>query len=438
MTRTPGNEPARIRPAIAWLKCTHNLRKRLLAKWDAPCADAAPRMGSAAVCAIPGSVHNGRQCAQYMMRPQINLGLESAHERCYTRIRIARDSQANRLPAGLNKPERLCCPLFIADDAPHRSWIGKERVRQGLDIPAAVPVIDYEGSHYQTDFWSGQGRDYEDAAERLALSRLLPATGRRVAEIGAGFGRLGEEYLGYEQIVLVDYSRTLLQEAAQRWGSEPRFVFAAGNIYQLPLASGVLDSLVMIRVMHHLADVPAALAQLTRVVHDRSTLVLEYANKRNVKALARWAARRQEWSPLSQQPVEFVELNFDFHPQWMAERMGDAGLVVNKRYAVSHFRVQELKRRVSAATLAQVDGALFRVGGLFPVSPSVFVQARAPYAGRRMEVGTRPDELGLIFSCSTCRHNGLERCAEDRMRCPACGAEYGRVQQVWDFKDRIA
>lgn len=301
----------------------------------------------------------------------------------------------------------------------------------------AVPVIDYEGSKYQTDFWSGQGRDYEDAAERLAISRLLPVTGRRVAEIGAGFGRLAELYLGYEQIVLVDYSRTLLQDAARKWGDDPRFVFAAGNVYTLPLATGVLDSLVMVRVMHHLADVSAALAQLVRVVHSRSTLVLEYANKRNLKALARWAARRQDWSPLSHQPVEFVALNFDFHPQWMAKRMKAAGLDVGRRYGVSHFRMGALKRRIAPEILAQTDGALFRVGGAFPLAPSVFVQASAAHAGPRAQASTRPEDLGDLFSCPTCRHDGMDQYEVDRMRCPACGAAYARVQQVWDFKDRI-
>ena len=73
-----------------------------------------------------------------------------------------------------------------------------------------IPVIDYEGSNYQTDFWVGKGRDYEDQAERMVLDRLVPQKGTRVAEIGAGFGRLADLYLGYEQIILFDYSRTLL------------------------------------------------------------------------------------------------------------------------------------------------------------------------------------------------------------------------------------
>ena len=301
----------------------------------------------------------------------------------------------------------------------------------------ATPVIDYEGSAYQTDFWTGQGREYEDAAERIALGKLVPSAGRRIAEIGAGFGRLGELYLGYEQIVLMDYSRTLLASAAERWGKDPRFVFVAGNIYQLPLASQVLDTLVMVRVMHHLADVPAALTQLGRVTHSGSTLVIEYANKRNLKSLMRWAARKQDWSPMEREPLEFVELNFDFHPSWMEDRFADAGLKIQKRFGVSHFRLGALKQRISPAKLAQADSLLFGVGGHIAVAPSIFVQAQCIGNAQRADVSTSPESVADLFRCPECAWNGLKQSDVDQVQCPQCGARYAKVQHVWDFKDKL-
>lgn len=303
---------------------------------------------------------------------------------------------------------------------------------------AAPPVIDYEGSRYRTDFWEGQGRQYEDATERLALKELLPSHGARIAELGAGFGRLADLYLGYEQIVLFDYSRTLLQEAVERWGDDPRFVFVAGNLYELPLATAALDSVVMVRVMHHLADVPRALAQIRRVMHRKSVAVLEYANKRNLKALARWIARRQTWSPLDPEPVEFVELNYDFHPAWMWGRFEDARLRVRRQLAVSHFRLPLLKQHAPAAALAKVDSWLFNLGGRYPLAPSVFVQAAARQADPPPSKWTDLADLSTLLRCPVCLSEGsLVRAEADLLVCSECESRYARRNHVWDFKERV-
>jgi ubiquinone/menaquinone biosynthesis C-methylase UbiE len=300
-----------------------------------------------------------------------------------------------------------------------------------------TPVIDYEGSRYQTDFWEGQGRAYEDATERLALRQLLPAHGPRIAEIGAGFGRLADLYLGYEQIILFDYSRTLLQEAVQRWGDDPRFVFVAGNLYRLPLASGTLDSLVMMRVMHHLADVPQALRQLQRVIHRQSVAVLEYANKRNLKALLRWLAGRQGWSPLEWAPIEFVALNFDFHPAWMTEKLSGARLQIQQQFAVSHFRLPRIKQTVPAAVLAKADSWLYRLGGVYPLSPSVLVQATTPAGQGRAAVNTDPSAVTQLFCCPQCGKEQWELVSPKQLLCQNCGKQYRQTGLIWDFKEEI-
>jgi SAM-dependent methyltransferase len=263
----------------------------------------------------------------------------------------------------------------------------------------------------------------------------MPANGGRLAEIGAGFGRLAALYAGYEQVILFDYSRTLLADAARELGRDRRFVFVAGNIYHLPLASGILDTLVMVRVMHHLADVSAALAQLRRLQHRHSVAVLEYANKRNIKAILRWGLRRQNWSPFDPQPVEFVKLNFDFHPRWMDTQMRHAGFQVRRQLAVSHFRLAQLKQRLPAGRLARIDSALFTLGGTYPLSPSVFLEAATPGAASRPAIGCDEDEVHRLLRCPTCGSEQLERIEDDRVRCPQCGAAWRRYLGVWDLKE---
>lgn len=305
------------------------------------------------------------------------------------------------------------------------------------DVKSSVPVIDYEGSHYKSDFWLGQGRDYEDATERLAIAELVPSQGGRIAEIGSGFGRLADLYLGYEQIILFDYSRTLLRDAVAQWGHDPRFVFVAGNIYQLPLATSILDSLVMVRVMHHLADVPRALRELSRTVHSHSIAVLEYANKRNLKALLRWLARQQSWSPFDLEPIEFVKLNFDFHPQWMEQQFDQSDFSVRRQLAVSHFRQPWLKKYVSAKRLAAFDQKIFSIGGMWPLSPSVFLQSELVATRERSPVGTDANRIFQLFRCPNCAAENFSQVELNQIVCKDCFSKFVKRDGIWDFKDPI-
>ncbi|MCC6957481.1 MAG: class I SAM-dependent methyltransferase, partial [Anaerolineales bacterium] len=86
------------------------------------------------------------------------------------------------------------------------------------------PVCDYEGSDYQTAFWEQGDRAYEDQVEALALRRLLPKAGKLLLELGAGAGRNTPRYSHFERVVLLDYSRTQLEQAQARLGRGERYV----------------------------------------------------------------------------------------------------------------------------------------------------------------------------------------------------------------------
>ncbi|MCB0249189.1 MAG: class I SAM-dependent methyltransferase [Anaerolineae bacterium] len=297
------------------------------------------------------------------------------------------------------------------------------------NIDSASPaVMDYEGSDYQERFWGGGERDYEDRAERIALRKLVPPTGRRLVEFGAAFGRLADLYYGYEQVILLDYSRSLLEQARARLGSDPRFVFVAANLYKLPLVDDLVDTGVIVRVMHHLADVPAALAEIRRTVAPGGALVAEYASKRHLKSIARYALRRQQWSPFDRAPYEFVPLNFDFHPAWMTAQFEATGLVVEQELAVSHFRIAPLKRLVPAGTLAAADGAIQGVGARWKLTPSVFVRCRVP----GMSPGTLPASL---FRCPECQGSLIE--SAESMDCSECGRRWPMSAGIFDFKEPL-
>jgi ribosomal protein L37AE/L43A len=165
--------------------------------------------------------------------------------------------------------------------------------------------------------------------------------------------------------------------------------------------------------------------------------VLEYANKRNLKAMVRWWSGRQHWSPFEKSPVEFVELNFDFHPDWMSDRLREACLDCQQQLAVSHFRLPWFKRFVSVQWLARFDEMLAGIGGHYPVSPSVFVQTRRLGADDRASVETTPTQVHRLFRCPECYAEDLAWQGEHRLQCTACGACYARKNGIWDFKEKL-
>lgn len=294
-----------------------------------------------------------------------------------------------------------------------------------------TPVCDYEGSDYRTRFWQNQGRDYEDQVERVALRRLMPPTGGALLDIGAGFGRLADEYSGYQRVVLFDYSRSLLREARDHLGDDPRFVFVAGNWYRMPFIDGVFDTLVQVRTLHHAADVPALFTELGRVAHPNATYVLEFASKHNLKAMLRYWLGRQTWSPFDEQPIEFVELNFDFHPDWIRAQLVAAGFAPDEMLSASHFRFAPLKRIVPTPLLVSLDSAIQPTGRWWQLSPSVFVRSRL----------TRPPTTllsGAFFACPTCHltlgepRGGLLICANS-----ACGRRWRVEEGLYDFKEPV-
>ena len=80
----------------------------------------------------------------------------------------------------------------------------------------------------------------------------------------------------------------------------------------------------MERVIHRMADVPAALRQIRSALAPGSPFVLEYANKRNLKAILRYWLKRQSWD-LRRAPVEFVGAELRFPPRYIDGCLRTAG-----------------------------------------------------------------------------------------------------------------
>lgn len=294
------------------------------------------------------------------------------------------------------------------------------------------PVCDYEGSDYQTSFWDKGGREYEDRTEAIALKRLLPKGGHLLLELGAGAGRNTPRYPGFERIVLLDYSHTQLEQAQERLGTSDKYVFVAADVYRLPFVNGLFDAATMIRVLHHMADAPKALAQIENVLASGGVFLLEFANKLNLKAIVRYALGRQNWSPFTREPVEFVKLNFDFHPQTVRNWLVEQGFAIEKTLTLSHFRVGFLKRLLPTGILVFLDSLFQWTGALWQFSPSVFIRAKRE-DGKQQEI---PEALLLFFKCPDCGQSPLVD-KKDYLECSNCKKKWGVKDGIYDFREPI-
>ncbi len=294
------------------------------------------------------------------------------------------------------------------------------------------PVCNYEGSDYQSSFWDQGDRVYEDGAEAVALKRLLPGGGRLMLELGAGAGRNTPRYTGFERIVLVDYSRTQLQQAQARLGDSDRYVYVAADIYRLPFIAGLFDAATMIRTLHHMMDPARALTQVRNSLAPNAVFILEFANKLNLKAIVRYALGRQNWNPFSLQPVEFAELNFDFHPRAVRNWLHTLGFTVDQVLTVSHFRSALLKRIVPVSLLVRLDSLFQWTGALWQLTPSVFVKA----INRATAQAAQPRSVLGMFKCPACGHAPLED-HSSYLQCPQCGQRWQVSDGIYDFREPV-
>jgi SAM-dependent methyltransferase len=240
------------------------------------------------------------------------------------------------------------------------------------DLPDTEPPT-YDLS-YRDAFWAS--RAYEDLCDRLALRALLPATGQQLLDVGAGFGRLADEYGGFGHVTLVDASPAMIGAARERIGSDPRFTIVQADAGHLPVASASMDVVVAVRLILHVRNPEVVFAEVARVLRPGGLFVLEFPNRRHLLARLRYLARRQAWSPDDADPHEYREGHFSHQPATVVRQLRGAGLAPASRRAVSLFRSARLKSLVPARSLARLEAPLQAPLGRLAPSPSLYIASR--------------------------------------------------------------
>ena len=232
-------------------------------------------------------------------------------------------------------------------------------------------ISDYNGYDYKKEFWEDVDREYEDQADRMAIRKLLPKRMESFADIGGGYGRLANEYLKRaRKVYIFDYSKTELAQAKEIYGD--KVITKAGD--------NELDGLMMVRVTHHLKDMPKAIAELYRVLKPGGVAVIEVANKRTLPKMVRYVTRRSKVNPFDKKVANYKEISkdgfYNYHPKYVEEIFEKVGFKREKVLSVSNFRSKGLKKVFGTSNLVKMETKAQQALAPIRFAPSIYYKLR--------------------------------------------------------------
>ncbi|HET8709621.1 MAG TPA: class I SAM-dependent methyltransferase [Candidatus Saccharimonadales bacterium] len=233
-------------------------------------------------------------------------------------------------------------------------------------------------NHNYLQYWDG--RDYENAAEQIAIRRLL--RGKRfgtAVDVGGGYGRLClllEEYA--DKVTLAEPSQQQLDIAKDFLSGHPEIDRKLMQADNLQFKDGSIDLLTMIRVMHHLPDPTAEFNEIARVLSDNGLAIIEVANYAHFRNRLKHLARGTK-IPLKPVDIRSAENQRDdeipfvnHNPKTIIRQFAHAGLRVECALSVSNLRSPALKKRVPHKVMLALEKSLQApLSGMY-FGPSIF------------------------------------------------------------------
>jgi ubiquinone/menaquinone biosynthesis C-methylase UbiE len=240
---------------------------------------------------------------------------------------------------------------------------------------------DYPSYNYQ-DYW--HGREYEHAAEEMAVRRLL--RGRHfehAVDVGGGYGRLSKYLTNFaDKVTLAEPSQQQLDIAKIYLKDTPQVSQKLLQAADLKMKDGSADLVLVVRVLHHLPDPMVELKEIARVLKPGGTFLLEFANDAHFLNRLRYAARgkRVPQKPVSIQDeakVKAGELPFvNHHPRTIINMLNRAGFEVEATLSGSNLRSPTLKRVLGKRPLLAVERVMQPLLAPIYFGPSVWLRLK--------------------------------------------------------------
>lgn len=237
-------------------------------------------------------------------------------------------------------------------------------------------------SHNYLHYWDG--RDYEDAAERMAIGRFLKGKHfRHAVDIGGGYGRLCiflEKYA--DKVTLTDSSQQQLDIGKEFLKDHPEIDRKRMTAQKMDFKDGEIDLLTIVRILHHIPNPVPAFKEISRVLASDGYFVMEFANYSHARNRVKHALKGK---PLPTEPVDirseaqkarddtpFVNHN----PKTVIKQLAEAGLEVEKVLSVSNLRSPGLKKVVPKSVMLSLESIMQKPLAKTYFGPSTFFLIR--------------------------------------------------------------
>lgn len=237
-------------------------------------------------------------------------------------------------------------------------------------------------SYNYQDYW--RGREYEHAAEEIAVSRLLRGKKfKHAVDVGGGYGRLSKYLTKFaEKVTLAEPSQQQLDIAKIYLKDSPKVDQKLLQAADLKFKAKSVDLVLVVRVLHHLPDPSPEFNEISRILKSGGTFLLEFANDAHFLNRIRYGIRGKK---VPKTPVDIRsdankkagEIAFvNHHPKVIIKKLQDAGFELEATLSGSNLRSPTLKKLLGKKPLLAVEKVMQPLLAPIYFGPSVWLRLK--------------------------------------------------------------